>query len=112
MKRSIICAAVGILSSLALLAIPSHAAPGTAAPTSRPAAKSNNPSAKPGQKGELLKDNSSASGAPKKFVPATKEESDAAIEDAKKFGDEVAKKLDVTFATIETPHFIIFTDWD
>lgn len=49
---------------------------------------------------------------PLKFLPATKEQADAAIAAAKKRGAEVETAMDVKFGTIETPHFLIFTDWN
>ena len=66
------------------------------------------PSTKPGE--EMLVPASEAKG--KKIVPATKEEAAAAIVDAKAASDEVGKKLHIEFGTIETNHFLIFTDWD
>src|SRR5205807_414714 len=47
-----------------------------------------------------------------KFTPATKEESDAAIAEAKKDATVVADKMRVHFQTLETRHFLIFTNWD
>lgn len=46
------------------------------------------------------------------YAPATPEQNAAAIEAAKKRAAEVAERLEVKFATIESDHFIIFTDWD
>lgn len=47
-----------------------------------------------------------------KYAAATPEQHEKAIADAKSRGEEVADKLKLTFATVETDHFIIFTDWD
>ena len=60
--------------------------------------------------GELMKDADGAG--PKKFLPATKEEGEKAIAFFKKFAGEVEEQLKVKFGTIESPHFLIFTDWD
>lgn len=49
---------------------------------------------------------------PLKFLPATKEQADSAIAAAKKRATDVEKAMDVKFGTIETPHFLIFTDWN
>ena len=48
----------------------------------------------------------------KKIVPATKEEAAAAIKDAKDLSDQIGKKMHIELGTIETNHFLIFTDWD
>jgi hypothetical protein len=61
--------------------------------------------------GELLRP-AGATTKPQKFVAATKEQSDAAIAAAKKRGAEVEDVMKVKFGIIESPHFIIFTDWD
>jgi hypothetical protein len=61
-------------------------------------------------RGELLRD--SAGGPPRKFQPATKEEADAAIASFRKAAGEIENLLHVKFGTIETPHFLVFTDWD
>lgn len=47
-----------------------------------------------------------------KYAAATPEQHEKAIADAKSRGQEVAEKLGIKFATVETDHFIIFTDWD
>lgn len=60
--------------------------------------------------GELLKDDDGNT--PKKFETPTKEENQAALEDQKKFGAHIAELMKVEFITLETAHFIIFTDWD
>ena len=60
---------------------------------------------------ELLRP-SSEKDKPLKFQPATKEQADAAIGAAKKRATEIETAMDVKFGTIETPHFLIFTDWD
>jgi hypothetical protein len=46
------------------------------------------------------------------YAPATPEQHAAALEAAKKRAAEVADLLKVKFATVESDHFIIFTDWD
>ena len=51
-------------------------------------------------------------GKPKKFIAATASESQAAIAKAKAEADEVEKKLGIKFGTLETSHFLIFSDWD
>jgi hypothetical protein len=61
-------------------------------------------------KGELLRD--SPGGPPRKFQPATKEEAADAIASFKKAAAEIENVLHVKFGTIETPHFLVFTDWD
>jgi hypothetical protein len=61
--------------------------------------------------GEMLQD-APPSGPPRKFQPATKEEADQAIAAYKAFVSDVQEKLHVKFATMETAHFLIFTDWD
>jgi hypothetical protein len=61
--------------------------------------------------GEMLRD-ANAKEKPQKFVPATKEQAATAIAAAKKKATEVEKTMGVTFGTIESPHFLIFTDWD
>jgi hypothetical protein len=48
----------------------------------------------------------------KKIVPSTKQEDEAAIVQYHKWGDEAGAKLKIEFHTIETPHFLVFTDWD
>ncbi len=50
-------------------------------------------------------------GVVKKFQKATPEQNAKAIEVAKAVAAEVAEKLNFEFKTIESPHFIIFTDW-
>ena len=62
--------------------------------------------------GEMLRDAAAGADKPQKFVPATKEQSDGAIADAKQRAAEVEKAMGVQFGTIESAHFLIFTDWD
>jgi hypothetical protein len=50
-------------------------------------------------------------GVVKKFQKATPEQNAKAIEIAKAVAAEVAEKLHYEFKTIESAHFIIFTDW-
>jgi hypothetical protein len=47
-----------------------------------------------------------------KFQKSTPEQDDKAITTARKVAGEVTKELKIQFAEIQTPHFIIFTDWD
>jgi hypothetical protein len=47
-----------------------------------------------------------------KFQPATPEQHTRAIERAKRRSAAVGRLLRVNLATVETDHFIIFTDWD
>src|SRR5260221_14119190 len=61
--------------------------------------------------GEMLQD-APQSGPPRKFQPATREEADKAIATYKAAVAEIAEKLNLKFTTIETSHFLIFTDWD
>lgn len=61
---------------------------------------------------EMLRPSGAGADKPVKFLPATKEQSDAAIAAAKKHAAEIETAMAVTFGTIETPHFLIFTDWD
>lgn len=46
-----------------------------------------------------------------KFLPATPDEHTAAVEKARMAADEAGRQLGVRFREVETPHFIIFTDW-
>ena len=46
------------------------------------------------------------------YQAATPAEYDRAITDARKMAHKVESDFNVHFATIETPHFLIFTDWD
>ena len=72
------------------------AAPG--APRARPSRP--NPADAPGDDGVI------------KYQPATPEEHARAIERARARAAEVAQKLGVKLAEIQTDHFILFTDWD
>jgi len=47
-----------------------------------------------------------------KFQKATPEEDDKAIGTAQRIAKAVGDHLKINFAEIQTPHFIIFTDWD
>jgi hypothetical protein len=47
-----------------------------------------------------------------KFQKPTPEEDDKAIGTAQKIAKAVGDHLKINFAEIQTPHFIIFTDWD
>lgn len=47
-----------------------------------------------------------------KYQKSTPEQDAKAIADAKKAGAEVAEKMKLKFAEIQTAHFLIFTDWD
>jgi hypothetical protein len=47
-----------------------------------------------------------------KYAAATAEEAAAAIKQSQENSADVQKQLGLTFATIETDHFLIFTDWD
>jgi hypothetical protein len=60
---------------------------------------------------ELIKDKSDIAG-PQKFLPPTKEEADAMMKLARDKAKEVSEKMGIKFRTIETAHFIMFTDWD
>jgi hypothetical protein len=48
----------------------------------------------------------------KHFTPPTRKESDDAIAEYKRTGAVVAEKLKLKLDTIETPHFLVFTNWD
>lgn len=63
--------------------------------------------------GELMKDAPTGDAAgPTKFLPATQEEGDAMIAKAKAQAADVGDGLKIKFQTLETAHFIVFTDWD
>lgn len=47
-----------------------------------------------------------------KFQKSTPEQDAAAIDAAKENAAKVSDELHIKFATLDTPHFIIFTDWD
>jgi hypothetical protein len=47
-----------------------------------------------------------------RYQPVSAEEAAKAIADAQADAAEVATKVGVKFAEIQTPHFILFTDWD
>ncbi len=66
--------------------------------------------ASPTDTGEMLRD--PTDGKPRKFLPATAAESQAGITRAKAIAAAVAEAMGVTFETLETDHFLIFTDWD
>ena len=61
--------------------------------------------------GEMLRDANNPD-KPQKFLSATKEQSDAAIAEARKKAAEIEAAMKVKFGTIESPHFLVFTDWD
>jgi hypothetical protein len=46
------------------------------------------------------------------YTPATKEQAKAANEQYRKQADEIASKMHLHFETLETDHFLVFTDWD
>jgi hypothetical protein len=60
---------------------------------------------------EMLKSTGPAK-PPQKIQAVTPKEADEAIFAYKQWAKEVEKKVAVTFVTIETKHFLIFTDWD
>ena len=66
--------------------------------------------ASPTDTGEMLRD--PTDGKPRKFLPATAAESQAGITRAKAIAAAVAEAMGVTFETLDTDHFLIFTDWD
>ncbi len=47
-----------------------------------------------------------------KYVPSTPEQDMAAIARARSDASEIAQQFNVNFVTIETNHFLLFTDWD
>jgi hypothetical protein len=49
---------------------------------------------------------------PSYYIASTPEQDAAAIERAQQFSAAVADKLEITFTELQTPHFIVFTDWD
>ena len=49
---------------------------------------------------------------PHKIVAPTGSEFAAAMDRYHKWGDDAATKLKIKFETLETQHFLIFTDWD
>jgi hypothetical protein len=49
---------------------------------------------------------------PPNYQPSTPQKDAAAIEAARKTSDEVQHELHLQFRELQTPHFIIFTDWD
>lgn len=59
---------------------------------------------------ELIKNKEDAK--PSKFLPPTKEESEAMMKIAKDKMEEVSDKMHIKFRTLETPHFLVFSDWD
>ena len=54
----------------------------------------------------------SQSGAPLKYVKSTPEEDADAIATAKKVAASVSEAMKLNFTEVQTPHFIVFTDWD
>src|SRR4051812_30967646 len=53
-----------------------------------------------------------ASGSADKYQKSTAEQDAAAIEAAKARAQKIEQDRNVHFTTLETPHFLIFTDWD
>ena len=72
----------------------------TAAPTSGPSTPSPRP------------DDHAPSKPTELYQAATPAEDDRAITDARKMARKVESDFNVKFTTIETPHFLIFTDWN
>ena len=54
----------------------------------------------------------SQSGAPLKYVKSTPVEDADAIATAKKVAASVSEAMKLNFTEVQTPHFIVFTDWD
>jgi hypothetical protein len=50
--------------------------------------------------------------APVKYIKSSPEEDAAAIAHAQKMADEISTTMKLKFTELQTPHFIIFTDWD
>ena len=48
----------------------------------------------------------------KRFTPVTRQEAEAAIAEYRRTGAEVGERMKIKFDVLETPHFLIFTDWD
>lgn len=61
---------------------------------------------------EMLKSSSGARQAPEKIQPVSKEDADKAVAAYKAWGAAVEQKMGLKFASMETHHFLIFTDWD
>lgn len=49
---------------------------------------------------------------PHKIIAPTGSEFTAAMDRYHKWGDDAATKLSIKFETLETQHFLVFTDWD